>query len=116
MNQGANLGRPPVVSRVRAGARRPGARPGFPSVPGAFLAAGVAPFALRVTSTFRREDDAWKLVHRHADPISTPHADGPLRDSRDDRGPTADSLGLSRHSARSTSRGGIIARLPSCAQ
>ena len=38
-----------------------------------------APFDLRVTSTFRREDGAWKLVHRHADPITTPHPDGPLR-------------------------------------
>lgn len=28
--------------------------------------------ALRVTSVFRLEDDAWKLVHRHADPITTP--------------------------------------------
>src|SRR6266446_9664607 len=28
--------------------------------------------ALRVTSTFRREDGAWMLVHRHADPITTP--------------------------------------------
>jgi ketosteroid isomerase-like protein len=39
----------------------------------------VSPFDLRVTSTFRREDDSWKLVHRHADPITTPHPDGPLR-------------------------------------
>ncbi|MDP9224713.1 MAG: nuclear transport factor 2 family protein [Actinomycetota bacterium] len=41
----------------------------------------VSVFELRVTSTFRREDGIWKLVHRHADPISTPHPDGPLRES-----------------------------------
>jgi ketosteroid isomerase-like protein len=28
--------------------------------------------ALRVTSVYRMEGDAWKLVHRHADPITTP--------------------------------------------
>jgi ketosteroid isomerase-like protein len=39
----------------------------------------VSSFDLRVTSTFRREDGTWKLVHRHADPITTPHPDGPLR-------------------------------------
>ncbi len=38
-------------------------------------------FVLRVTNTFRREDGTWKLVHRHADPIATPHPDGPLRGS-----------------------------------
>ena len=43
--------------------------------------ADVSSFELRVTSTFRREDGAWRLVHRHADPITTPHPDGPLRAS-----------------------------------
>lgn len=31
-----------------------------------------SPTALRVTSVFRLEDKDWKLVHRHADPITTP--------------------------------------------
>jgi ketosteroid isomerase-like protein len=30
------------------------------------------PISLRVTTVFRREDDGWKIVHRHADPITTP--------------------------------------------
>jgi ketosteroid isomerase-like protein len=33
-----------------------------------------APVSLRVTSIFRREDGAWRLVHRHADPISSPRS------------------------------------------
>jgi ketosteroid isomerase-like protein len=32
----------------------------------------MAPSALRVTMIFRPEDGAWKVVHRHADPITTP--------------------------------------------
>jgi ketosteroid isomerase-like protein len=30
--------------------------------------------ALRVTTIFRREDGAWRVVHRHADPITTPQS------------------------------------------
>ena len=31
-----------------------------------------ASVSLRVTTIFRREDGEWRLVHRHADPITTP--------------------------------------------
>ena len=30
--------------------------------------------ALRVTTIFRREDGAWRIVHRHADPITSPRS------------------------------------------
>jgi ketosteroid isomerase-like protein len=33
-----------------------------------------SPIALRVTSIFRPEDGAWKIVHRHADPITAPRS------------------------------------------
>ena len=36
-------------------------------------------FDLRVTTTFRVEDGTRKIVHRHADPITTLSEDGPLR-------------------------------------
>lgn len=35
-------------------------------------ASDLTPLALRVTTIFRREDTAWRVVHRHADPITTP--------------------------------------------
>jgi ketosteroid isomerase-like protein len=31
-------------------------------------------FSLRVTTVFRMEDAGWKIVHRHADPITTPRS------------------------------------------
>jgi ketosteroid isomerase-like protein len=34
----------------------------------------VTPLALRATSIFRQEDGLWKIVHRHADPITTPQS------------------------------------------
>jgi ketosteroid isomerase-like protein len=32
----------------------------------------VTPIAVRVTTIFRPEEGTWKVVHRHADPITTP--------------------------------------------
>jgi ketosteroid isomerase-like protein len=32
----------------------------------------LTPIALRVTTIFRPEEGEWKVVHRHADPITTP--------------------------------------------
>src|ERR687886_1334800 len=32
----------------------------------------LSPIALRVTTIFRPEEGSWRVVHRHADPITTP--------------------------------------------
>ena len=32
----------------------------------------ITPYSLRFTTIFRPEDGEWKVVHRHADPITTP--------------------------------------------
>jgi ketosteroid isomerase-like protein len=32
----------------------------------------ITPISLRVTTIFRPEEGTWKVVHRHADPITTP--------------------------------------------
>jgi ketosteroid isomerase-like protein len=32
----------------------------------------MSPISLRATTIFRREDDGWRIVHRHADPITSP--------------------------------------------
>jgi ketosteroid isomerase-like protein len=32
----------------------------------------ISPFALRVTMIFREEEGEWKIVHHHANPITTP--------------------------------------------
>jgi ketosteroid isomerase-like protein len=39
-------------------------------------ASEAAPSSLRVTTVFRREEGGWKVVHRHADPITTPRPIG----------------------------------------
>ena len=39
----------------------------------------VTDWVLRTTTTFRHEAGTWKVVHRHADPISTASPEGPLR-------------------------------------
>jgi len=42
----------------------------------------IATFELRVTTTVRRGDTGWRIVHRHADPITTFDPSGPMRGSQ----------------------------------
>jgi hypothetical protein len=42
----------------------------------------LSPWELRVTTTFRAGTDGWRWLSRHADPLMTPHQDGPIRPSR----------------------------------
>jgi ketosteroid isomerase-like protein len=41
----------------------------------------MTPVSARVTSVFRREDGAWRLLHRHADPITAPRGPGSVTGS-----------------------------------
>jgi ketosteroid isomerase-like protein len=34
----------------------------------------LASVSLRVTTIFRREDGVWRIVHRHADTVTTPRS------------------------------------------
>lgn len=37
-------------------------------------AENISPISVRVTTVFRPEEGTWKVVHRHADPITTPRS------------------------------------------
>jgi hypothetical protein len=49
----------------------------------------LATVALRGTTIFRREDDGWRIVHRHADPITTPRARASVVQQPNPRGGTS---------------------------
>jgi ketosteroid isomerase-like protein len=47
--------------------------------------APATPYALRVTTIFRREDGEWKIVHRHGDPYDAAAEDVTSRIARSDK-------------------------------
>ncbi len=47
---------------------------GFERFNGSIDGRPVEPVLVRVTHIYRREDGAWKIVHRHADPVASENA------------------------------------------
>lgn len=65
------LHRIPIRTRDRWRKQGPGLLVGFEHIANSVNGFPVEPYTLRVTHTFRREDDEWKIAHRHADYVPT---------------------------------------------